>query len=647
LYQLTVMTAVFTDSPWHLAISGALLGLLLAFSMFFLIPGWSVGRQLRRSLKRLRAIKGAQDLGSVFERTRLQHVWLEFGETLHPEKALNPKTGVVEVLTLRATVPAEAFFTEDTIVNTPLHSEFFKHLPGILTGIGIIGTFSGLLLGLQGFQVTEDPGVAREGLAVLLRAVAGAFTISAAAITLAMLVTLAEKIVLVRLYKRLRQLTQALDERFRAGVGEEYLARLVGATEESASQSRILKDALVGDLKTILTEISENQIAAVSASNVRLSREIGDAVAKQLASPLERIASVTEGVRGDQSSAVQQLMADLLARFSDRLESLLGGQVAGMQQVQQQAIAALNEAVRHLQQMSATVEGAGQRASQGLMDKLEQTLTKLDQRQLVMNEEMRKFVHEIRAAVGQSQSESHQQLQALLSELARRTGALVGDLSDKSQSAVAAMSTQLDGLVIKVAEAVNQMSSSLIRMEGVTTDAIARMNSGAETLAVAADDFARAGAGVTGVMDQAQQVASQLTQSAQLLSSGSQAVGSLLGDYRATRDSVAQMLSSIQGTVDSARREASLTADILQRIEGAAGRLADAQTSADVYLQQVTQVLATSHEAFADAVKRTLDTGNREFLNGVSSATKMLREAIAELESALGGVMAPSLGRVR
>ena len=159
------------------------------------------------------------------------------------------RSGVAEVVALRATAPAEMSFTEDALVNSPLKAEFFKHLPGIFTGIGIIGTFAGLLLGLKGFQVTEDPGAARLGLDVLLRSVSEAFIVSACAIALAMIVTFIEKITLVGLYRKVQELTQEIDERFKAGVGEEYLARLVGASEESATQSRILKDALVGDLK--------------------------------------------------------------------------------------------------------------------------------------------------------------------------------------------------------------------------------------------------------------------------------------------------------------------------------------------------------------------------------------------------------------
>jgi hypothetical protein len=57
---------------------------------------------------------------------------------------------------MRLTAPAEMFFRTDIIVDTSLRADFFKHLPGILSGIGIIGTFVGLLNGLKGFKISEN-----------------------------------------------------------------------------------------------------------------------------------------------------------------------------------------------------------------------------------------------------------------------------------------------------------------------------------------------------------------------------------------------------------------------------------------------------------------------------------------------------------
>jgi ABC-type transporter Mla subunit MlaD len=544
----------------------------------------------------------------------------------------------MDVVALRATVSAANFFTDDSVVNTPVRAEFFKHLPGIFTGIGIIGTFTGLLVHLQAFHVTEDTLTVRKSLEQLLNGVHEAFIVSALAILLAMLVTLVEKLILVRLYGKVERLTQTIDERYAAGVGEEYLSRLVGAAEESASQSRILKDALVGDLKTILMEISDKQISAFTTSQAQLGKEVGQSVADQLRDPLTKLAAVTQDVRGDQGAAVQQLVADLLAQFSAQLEGLFGSQITDIHSMQNQTIEALRVAVEQLQKMSNTFEGAGQKAADTLLERLNETLRKLDQRQLVMTEEMKKFVQEIRTLVGQSQTESHAQLQKLLVELAQQTGTLIGNLTDRSGAAVGAMGAQVQDLSGKVGDAVGQMSNAIVRLEAVVTDALTKMNSGAEMLALASEDFARAGQGVSGVLAQAQGLTGQLTKSAASLTDASGSMESLLADYRSTRDAVAQMLTTVQATVEAAKRDASLTADVLQRLDASANRLAVAQKAADEYLDSVTQVLARAHQSFAESVSRTLNSGNQEFHAAMSSATKMLRETIFELDSVLSGV---------
>ena len=146
--------------PHVLAIGGLILAFAAFFILFFMLPAVRVRWNLGRILKALRddQYKGPVDLATAFEgRGVLKHLWSEYRETLHEEKILNPQTGLQEVARLRATQPAGVFFTDEVVVDTPVRSEFFKHLPGILTGIGIIGTFFGLILGLQGFQVSEDP----------------------------------------------------------------------------------------------------------------------------------------------------------------------------------------------------------------------------------------------------------------------------------------------------------------------------------------------------------------------------------------------------------------------------------------------------------------------------------------------------------
>lgn len=629
-----------TSLPPHvLAIGGLIVGFGLLFLILFVLPALQIHVRLSGVLRKLRdeTLRGPVDLAMAFEgRGVLQHLWSEYRETLHEERALNPQSGLQEVVRLRATQPASHYFTEEVIVDSHVRAEFFKHLPGILTGIGIIGTFFGLIEGLYGFQITEDTKVVHESLEGLVASVSKAFLVSLLAIALAMLVTAIEKWLLVGLYRKSERLTQAIDEHYKSGVGEEYLARLVSASEESAAQTRILKDSLVEDIRSLLTELTERQIAANAASHTQLGQQIAQSFGEELKAPLDKIAHAVGKVSQDQGTAVQSLLTDVLASFSQRLEGMFGSQLSGIHEMQQQTTASLQTAVQQLEKLASTVEGAGKRASEDMAAQVAEAMRKLESRQAVMNEEMRKFVQDIRTLVSQSQTESAAQLQNMLSDLATGAGMLVGDMSKQSRDHVEAMGSQVGELVESIGGATKQIAAAVDRLESVTTDAIGRMNSGAETLAIAADDFAKAGTGVTGVLGKTEGLTQQLTQAAGSVGLATKSLDGVLADYRGTRDALQRMLEAMKGSVEAARKEASLTGDVLSRLEGATSRLATAQKNADEYLGNVTRVLEEAHRGFAENVQRTLAVANKSFYDSLTSATKLLREAIAELEQTLG-----------
>ena len=131
---------------------------------------------------------------------------------------------------------AENYFTEQARVDSPLQSNFYKHSPGILTGVGIIGTFTGLIAGLVSFDVSNPERVQAE-LSQLVQTVGHAFLVSALAITLAMVFTWIEKSVLTGRYRQVEQLQQWLDTLFAPQGGTQFMERLTQATEIQAALS--------------------------------------------------------------------------------------------------------------------------------------------------------------------------------------------------------------------------------------------------------------------------------------------------------------------------------------------------------------------------------------------------------------------------
>ena len=256
----TILEFVITAPLIIQIVLGVLLALTAIFAVAFLMRAVRMMFILSNLLIELRSINDhrKQNLESTFQiNTTFSHLWKEYMDTLHHQHEYEPN-GKLMATILRSTVPASIIFTNDVIVDTPLATEFFRHLPGIFTGVGIIGTFWGLIVGLQAFQISDDPTVVRQSLEALMHHVSSAFIVSAIAILLAMITTFVERSLVTVLYGKVEEITARLDSFFQSGASEEYLARLTKASEETSAQSQLLKDALVKDLERILTTLASS-----------------------------------------------------------------------------------------------------------------------------------------------------------------------------------------------------------------------------------------------------------------------------------------------------------------------------------------------------------------------------------------------------
>jgi hypothetical protein len=138
---------------------GVLIWLAVMFIFLFAIKAMYIWVQLSVLSKKLHGIKGTTDriLSATFSGNKLTaHLWKEYRDTLHEQREFDSK-GKLKPIVLRSTIPAAAIFTTETLVDSRLATEFFKHLPGLFTGIGIIGTFWGLIQGLQAFRSPKRP----------------------------------------------------------------------------------------------------------------------------------------------------------------------------------------------------------------------------------------------------------------------------------------------------------------------------------------------------------------------------------------------------------------------------------------------------------------------------------------------------------
>lgn len=644
------------------------------FYIKYIKPAKQLDTQLSDAIKALKQVKQESNLSKnvldhVFDNSiPLKHAWLNYKHSFHDHYEVIDGTDVLS--SSRATVSSDVFFSQSVIVDTPLRVEFYKHLPGIITGVGIIATFAGLLFGLLAFDPAGDPEKVQDSLGLLLGGVSEAFMASALAIATAMLITWREKSWLRQCYAQLEMLTTEIDDFFEPDdTGEEYLARLLKSSQANETNARQLKDSLVNDLKTMMTNLvdenKKNQIAFASQltdsyakTSKDMADQIGQSISDTLQVPLEKIASSVQQVSGDQSSAVQELMTDVLTAFMTKLESTFGTQMNGMSEMMTQSVSAMKEMQLGFTQLITDMKVNSESSTKSLETQMSKMIEDIQQKQNAMSDQMNSMVEHLSKGaekIGEQGQYAIEQLNGKVSELIEHmSGTMSGMMADIAQQRIEQdrkiadnqhklheqSSTLIDNLggeikelIVQSQNAVEAYKNNIQKLSQVTTDSITGMNDGAEKMRLASEQFNMAGTSLISVTDKTSQLISEVTTTSTHLTSASSNLISLLSDYKNSQDSVNKAISTLEGLIKQVQSETGMSTKILEDMGQMTTALNQVKKEMQDYLEQVSDVLVKSFDSFGASVETSLNHSLGIYDNTLDQAVKRLSSGVEGLGS--------------
>lgn len=547
------------------------------------------------------------NLKPIFAEEPFKHLWAEYEDTLHLVRAPDG-----EPISMRATATSEIYFSKESVVDTQIDADFFRHLPGILTGIGIIGTFSGLVWGLLKFNPVEPD----KTLELLLHEVTSAFLGSGLAILAAILITYFEKTTLNKCYRLLETVNNRIDDLFSKGVGEEYLYRLVSASEKSSANTASLKDALIDDLKQLMHEVADKQINAQLQSAQNISSQISGAIKESLDAPMKDLMDVVAKASGEQGGAVTGMLENLLSAFMAKIDETFGSQIQNINTAIQKSSDSMTMVQEAMTRLITDISGAGQKATFEMSAKMEESMAKAALAQEQMNQQLRSFVEELRKLILEQQNQTKQAMdetmQKILFELEKSISVISAErenqaVADKARAERLVAETEglYSGLTDNVVQLMGDVKDAAFKTEeniraiqNAATDAISGMNDGALVMRDAADRFTQAGDSIGGVFDKSRVVTDQLEQTAATLQLASASVRTAFEKYDESRESVQGYVLQLQNLVENAKKEAGLSSQMLSDLERILGALQTAEKQSTDYLNQVNSVLKGSFQQF-------------------------------------------------
>ncbi|MDR5761471.1 anti-phage ZorAB system protein ZorA [Caballeronia sp. LZ035] len=663
-----------SDSLSHFLHYFVFISLSVAFVLFlwqFVLPFFRVRAQLLGVTRAIAALKSAaghvdaDQIGNTIRNEALRHCWDEYRDTLHAQKMINA-SGVTETGRWRATAIASTFFTEQALINAPLRTEFYKHLPGILTGIGIIGTFGGLILGLNDFKITDDPLVVRTSLESLVASVGGAFKLSGLAIVLAMFITTVEKSMINKLYTHLDLLCGLIDGLFESGAGEEYLQRLVEASETSATQAMQMKESLVTDLKQVLGELTQQQIQAMRTTSSDLGASITNSLSEGLAEPLARISNAVQSVGNSQGEAVSRILTDVLSSFTAQMENMFGSQLRGMNEMLLKTANTIESASQGFGALAAQIQDAGTGAADAMARRVEEALGQIQSRQSEANAQMQAFVDSLKDSVARGQAESADLTQNMLRQMSESTASFVKTLQDQNQASHAQAEAQQSEANARMRAFVDDLKDGVTRGQAesadMTRDMLRQMSEGASSFvkelqeqnhashADAAARQARASEQMHAWMEATR------VNMAKGQSEATEASSRLIGQLG---DKASEMIDALKAQTSSAheehgRRQAQLAAQIADLLDKQTSQIDKvtlavqqgslAMSNAIDKLNAATQGnierMGQGAERLHDASTRFADNlqGMKAATDGVANTAERFSQAAASLDGSLGAV---------
>jgi hypothetical protein len=400
--------------PMHSLLTLAVLAALaLAFVAMFLLPALGLGKKFKQAIA---AVAGPANemidrVTAVMESdASLLSLWKEY--VAHIRESADVEAGNEG----SSSISARAVFDVGTVTHSRLRLELFRNLPGIFTGIGIIGTFSGLIMGLRTFKISQDPQVVQKSLELLMSGVWSAFLISAVAITLAITVTLIEKVVMSFLVRRLDGFATALDNVYAPrpqAESEDWMPRMIDALNALVSQNaqratgpaRVAASVglpvtqpdepmpVAGTVMTPMTPMSPlSALSPMSSPLVGQSMEAEEAVATSV--PSDAAASLME-----MSSQTRQAMLAMTELARD-LPAALAQQAQGANQTQLQSVQAMKTLSSRLEGVASGIETSGRKTLETVAARMMQSEANMVSRHHAVAEHLGELVQRIEALCG-------------------------------------------------------------------------------------------------------------------------------------------------------------------------------------------------------------------------------------------------------
>lgn len=553
-----------------------------------------------------------------------------------------------------STVESESYFSVAAFTEG-MKGGLWSGLAGTFTGIGILGTFIGLTIGLAGVD-TSSTGALSSSISGLLGGMSTAFVTSIFGIVSAIVFGVWHSQNMKRFGDAVSRFTDALDQVFiRKSVEEILLEELAESRAQRAAMEQLSTDmaisicdhlpdvldqlaekmdsAMKGNLDTMLVGLSERQdkqteqLMQISSNTRSLVSggfdQLGDVLKKGVGQGAEELGNSLKNLSSD------------IASLAEGIRDILDRSTKASSEANQKTLDALNEAIS---KMNETMEGMANKQTEETDKNIQKMTALMEEMKTTMKDifdEMAASAKEQRTEIGKIAKDNADQTKENLGAINASVKELMAEIADQMQQ----MQSMMDTHEKHMQETLDQMRQAVSSSGNVVNAAGKTVEAAGKTVKVfveAADDVSMK---LKTAAEPLQKAAEPLQQAAASMDSGVQVLAQSITKQQADAKSVAESMQKISGDyresslyVKSALEEArnSWTA-YEDRFKGVSGELEKAFVQLDNGMQKYNNATNEGLKAKLKEFDETISMA----VNTLANVTGDVNENIADLTDAI------------
>lgn len=592
---------------------------IFLLSLFFLIKHYLNFIERNKALRSLLDGQSRETLAysrrEILQRAQklnannIGHLWQEFDESLVLSS---------DKKQLFNSIDAEHFFNAKTLATGLTASRLLAATPSFLVAIGVLGTFVGLTIGLEGLVGnTAEIETLKSGINKLISGAAVAFMTSVWGVAFSLLLNLCEKLFERKALNDIQDLQNRIDFLYPRLPAEQSLVHIAEYSKESKEALQELHERIGDRLQESINGMSE---AMQNALTDTLNNIMGPAIQTLVHST------------NQQSS---QVMENLVSSFMEGMSS--AGRVQGeqLEKVAADVNIAVSSMGERLEQLFSKLSSqqtssldAQDEQSKRFQEQLQQLANSADERQGQLESRFGKMMGDL--------AQQHEQQQTTLLEQQQK---MLGSLGTASQQQIEAMTSAvqqqqntLQDAVGKLLDNVSQQGAQADVREQIRQDKFQQqltdVTQQQQALLTALADSVQAGQQQSRQMAEQhqqlltrlQQVTDSAAQSSKHMDSSANQLGLLSTNVRSAADLLGQRLEQVTQQIEQAgSQNAALTDQLKQQAE----MLARLQDGLLMGAERFEQAASEARHGFVE-MKQT----QQQFLTGVRTEFNALGETL-------------------